>query len=288
MSMHLEHIVFSKQLFGAPLEESAVKLVAAGFTGFEIAVRSGENVEPERVAEDLPKLAGRLKQAGMNISMITTQITSAETPFAENVLKTAVALGIRRYRLGEWKYRGFGTLRQQRETVKAQLKEIAAMNRALGIGGVFQNHSHAFFGAVPADLDYALGDIPVDEIGIYYDPVHGVIEGGSSGWRMGLDLLAERIAALGVKDYLWLNDKSGYGGARLHSMRLAKLGTGNVPWNDIVGILCRIHFNGPCSFYGSGRAKNGQGPSMSIDDQIRMLADERQTFIEMFHAVEPQ
>lgn len=279
--MNLEQIVFSKQLYGAPLEESAVKLAAAGFSGFEVTVRTGENIEPERVADELPALAGKLKNTGMNIAMITTQINSPDAPFAEKILRTAASLGIRQYRLGEWRYEGFGTLRRQRDTVKAQLRDIAAMNRAVGIQGVFQNHSHKFFGAVPADLDYALGDLPPADIGVYYDPVHGVIEGGSSGWLMGLDILADRIAALGVKDFYWLNDKSGYAGARLHSMRLTKLGTGNVPWEDIVQILRRIQFDGPCSFYGSGRAKNGQGAAMSLDEQIQMLAGERRIFIEL-------
>ena len=180
-------------------------------------------------------------------------------------------------RLGEWRYQEFGTLRNMRGEVKAALKDLAALNREIGLQGLYQNHSFRFFGAVPADLDYALGDIPPTEIGVYFDPVHAVVEGGSLGWMMGMDILSERIAALGVKDYRWLDDKSGYAGAKRHSMQLCPLGTGNVPWEEIAVILKQIGFDGPVSFYGGGRAKNS-GQNLTCDERINQLGDELSWF----------
>lgn len=281
----MEKMVFSKNLTGAPLGETAARLAQAGLPALELTVRAGEAIEPARVAEELPALAENLRTAHSSIGMICTQITSIDAPHAEAVLRTAASLGVRSYRLGEWRYQGFGTLRKQRKEVQAQLLDLAAMNREIGIQGLYQNHSNPFFGAVPADLDFALDSIPPSEIGVYFDPVHAVIEGGSMGWMMGMDILSERIAALGVKDYRWLDSKDGYAGARRHSMRLCPLGTGNVPWAEIVKILRHIRFDGPVSFYGGGRAANSGNP-VSLDALIDQLDAEQRWLSDLFESEE--
>jgi sugar phosphate isomerase/epimerase len=281
----MNNMVFSKHLAGHPLEESAAQLAKAGLTGLELTVRPGEAVEPERVAEELPAMAGKLATAGSSIGMVCSNITSADNPQTETVLRTAASLGISCYRLGEWKYQGFGTLRQQREEMKAILKDLAAMNREIGIQGLYQNHSNIFFGAIPADLDYALDDIPPSEIGVYFDPVHAVIEGGSSGWRMSMDLISERIAALGAKDYYWLDGKEGYAGARRHSMRLCPIGIGNVPWAEIITILKGLNFDGPVSFYGSKWAADGS-PIKTVDELIIQLSEEKTNLTNLFQSNE--
>ena len=277
-------IVFSKHLAGRPLEESAKQLAGCGLNALELTVRPGEAVEPERAAEQLPAMAEKLDAVGSGIGMVCSNITSADSQ-AETVLRTAASLGISCYRLGEWKYKGFGTIRKQREEMKAVLKDLAAMNRDIGIQGLYQNHSHIFFGAMCADLDYALDDIPPSEIGVYFDPVHAVIEGGSSGWKMSLDLLSGRIAALGAKDYYWLDGKQGYAGARRHSMRLCPIDTGNVPWTEIVTILREINFNGPISLYGSKWDAN-DAPIKTVEQLLTLLPGEADKLNSLFQSDE--
>lgn len=281
----MRKMVFSKQLTGRPLDETAGRLAEMGLPELEITVRPKTAIEPGLVEEALPRLSAQLDSAGSGIGMISTHITSVSTPHAEQVLRTAAALGIRHYRLGDRRYEGFGTLRRQREEVKAELYDLAAMNREIGMTGLFHNHSNRCFGAVPADLDYALDDIAPAEIGIYFDPVHAVIEGGSAGWLMGLDLLSERIAALGVKDYHWLDSKDGYAGARRHSVQLCELGTGNVPWAEIAAILNQISFDGPVSFYGGGRAKHSN-EQLSLDGLIERLGKENEWLSDLMKSIE--
>lgn len=280
----MKHIVFSKFLAGRPLEESAKQLVKSGLAALELPVRPGEAVDPERAAEELPAMAEKLAAVDSGIGMVCSNITTVNNQ-TETVLRTAASLGIPCYRLGEWKYQGFGTIRKQREEMKAVLKDLAAMNREIGIQGLYQNHSNIFFGAIPADLDYALDDIPPSEIGVYFDPVHAVIEGGSSGWRMSMDLIADRIAALGAKDYYWLDGKEGYAGARRHSMRLCPIGTGNVPWNEVVTNLRKINFDGPISFYGSKWDADGN-PIKSVDSLLTLLSAEAAKLQNLFQSDE--
>jgi sugar phosphate isomerase/epimerase len=94
----------------------------------------------------------------------------------------------------------------------------------------------------------------------YLDPAHALIEGGGSAWRMGMDLLDDRIGMLAVKDFRWVDGKHRYGGGRRHSVEFCPLEQGNTPWPEVLGILREIGFDGPVSFH-----SEYQGPH-SYDD----------------------
>src|SRR3954468_11411877 len=96
--------IFSKHLQFLQGEELAKATAAIGFDGVDLAVRKGGHVEPAAVARDLPALVSILRKNGLEVPMITTDIADAETPFAEDLLKAASALGIRYYRFGAFKW----------------------------------------------------------------------------------------------------------------------------------------------------------------------------------------
>src|SRR5580658_9527426 len=48
-----------------------------GFAGIDLTVRAKGHVLPERVAEDLPRAVDALRKAGLEVPMITTDLTSA-------------------------------------------------------------------------------------------------------------------------------------------------------------------------------------------------------------------
>lgn len=69
-------MIFSKQLEWITNYNELCELVAEiGFNGIELTVRPGGYVLPERVEEDLPKVAEAAKNAGIEITMISTRIT---------------------------------------------------------------------------------------------------------------------------------------------------------------------------------------------------------------------
>src|SRR3982074_2017906 len=65
--------------------------------------------------------------------------TTSAWPRTEDILRTAKKLGVGFYRLG-FIDRQSDVARQISE-IKAQLKDLAAMNKQIGIGGLLQNHS---------------------------------------------------------------------------------------------------------------------------------------------------
>ncbi|MDB5326173.1 MAG: sugar phosphate isomerase/epimerase [Phycisphaerales bacterium] len=263
--------MFSKHLQGIPLEQAAGWVREIGITSLDLTVRRGGHVEPERVEEDLPRVAEQLTAAGLRIAMITTEICDVNEPATESILKTAAALGISHYKVGYFRYAGFGTLRAQRAEVAAKLKELGDLSVSLGVVGGYHNHSDDFFGANLADLDDALQYVDPRGIGVYFDPAHATIEGGSRGWLMALDRIAPRLVMLAVKDFRWVEGKHRSGGGRRHSAEWCPLAEGNTPWPEVLTVLKQANFNGPISFHSEYQGKNSFR-NLSVPEVVQQTA----------------
>ena len=93
-------VYFSKHLQWLNWEQMAETAKELGFDGLDVTVRKGGHVEPERVQEDLPKVAKIVREAGLIIPMITAGIVDVNSPDAEAIISTASEVGISRYRWG--------------------------------------------------------------------------------------------------------------------------------------------------------------------------------------------
>ena len=100
----LKVAIFSKHLHFLQGDELAKSAAEIGFDGLDLTVRKGGHVEPERVRQELPGLVATIRRHGLEVPMVTTDIADAETPFAEDIVRTAAELGIRHYRFGAFKY----------------------------------------------------------------------------------------------------------------------------------------------------------------------------------------
>src|SRR5208337_4695722 len=85
---------FSKHLQWLNWEQMAETAAELGFDGIDLTVREGGHVLPERVKEDLPKVAGIVRKAGLDIPMITAGIVDIHSPHAEDIIRTASEVGI--------------------------------------------------------------------------------------------------------------------------------------------------------------------------------------------------
>ncbi len=264
-------MMFSKHLQGIPLEEAAERVREAGITALDLTVRPGGHVEPAVARDALPAVVELLARFDMRIGMITTNILDATEPHTHDILTTAAALGIRHYKLGYYRYKGFGTLRAQRSEIIARLRDLVALNIELGIHAGFHNHPDDFFGASVWDIDHVLTGLDPRAIGVYFDPSQATIEGGSGGWLMGLDLVQERLTMLAVKDYRWADGKHRYAGARRHSIEVVPLSLGNTPWPQVIAILNSIDFHGPISFHAEYQGAFSW-QDLSVSEVIRQTA----------------
>jgi sugar phosphate isomerase/epimerase len=199
--------------------------------------------------------------------MITTNITDASDPATRPILETAASLDIRYVKLGYWEYAGFGTLARLREDVRGKVKDLAAICGEIGITAGFHNHSDAYLGASLWDIEHVIRHTPPAAMGLYFDPAHATIEGGSAGWEQGMDLLANRIVMLAVKDFRWVEGKHRYAGGRRQSVEFCPLADGNTPWPAVMQRLRRIGFDGPISFHSEYQGSHSFA-DLSVDEVI--------------------
>lgn len=202
-------IGFSKPFQKASPERTAEIVTEIGWDGIELPVRTKGQIEPERVEEELPKLVEALKKKGKIVGMLTTDIIGPATPHTEKVLRTAKALGITRYRCGFTKYNLDQPIKEQLDALKPQLRDLAAMNKDLGLRGGWQNHSGAtYVGCAVWDIFELVRDLDPNALGICYDIAHSTIEGGLS-WPLEARLMLPWYVCVYVKDFSWVPGKKG-------------------------------------------------------------------------------
>jgi len=202
-------LVFSKAFQHLDYAATADLVAEVGWDGLECPVRRGGQVVPERVEDDLPKLVAALKKCQRDLAIITTDIRSATDPFTERVLRAAGRLGIRRYRLGPMRYREDRPLPDQFREVRAQLRDLAALNKELGLTACFQNHSgRDTMGAPVWDIYEMIQGLDPRQVGACFDLGHATVEGGYA-WPLHARLMEPSIQAVYVKDFVW--KKSGPG-----------------------------------------------------------------------------
>ena len=142
-------IAFSKPFVQLNFDDTADLVADVGWDGIEIPVRKAStHIQPERVEDDLPKMIEALKKRGREAAMITTDIVGVDAS-AELILRTAAKLGIRKYRLGPIRYVASKSIPQQIAEIKPRIRDLAQLNKTLGIQGGIQNHSGADYFAAP-------------------------------------------------------------------------------------------------------------------------------------------
>jgi len=195
-------VVFSKvyQTLALNFEDAAAVTAEAGLDGIDCPLRPQGEVLPERATEDLPRYAEALRKRNLQLPLLTTAITSVASPQAEEILRTAKRLGVQFYRLG-FMERQSDVAKQLRE-VKSQLKELAALNKQIGIGGLVQNHSpsgHTYLGGNVGELHEIVREFDPAEIGVAFDIGHALIVHGDD-WRSLFERIKSHLKIAYVKD----------------------------------------------------------------------------------------
>src|SRR5207244_12749299 len=128
-----------------------------GLDGIDCPVRPGGQVLPERATDDLPHYAEALHKHARKLLLLTTAILNPTSAHAETILHLAQQFGVKFYRLGYWSYKHFPSREKIVTEARAQLKDLAALNKQYGVCGLYQNHSgRDNFGATLSDLREAL------------------------------------------------------------------------------------------------------------------------------------
>ncbi|MBP6782258.1 MAG: sugar phosphate isomerase/epimerase [Verrucomicrobiales bacterium] len=207
-----EFCTFTKPLQHLSYPEMAKIIAGMGFDGIESAVRPKGHVVPERVEEDLPKMVEALKAEKLNLTIITSAINEvSDEQFTEKLLRTAAALGVKRFRMGYYKYDLNKPIRAQLDDFRPKLKDLVALSRELGIKPVYQNHSGKdYFGGPIWDLAEVFEDFSPNDIGVAFDIGHATVE-GAKAWPLNFATIRSYIDTIYVKEPSWKDNQLGWG-----------------------------------------------------------------------------
>ncbi|MBA4107088.1 MAG: hypothetical protein C0485_15190 [Pirellula sp.] len=203
----IQFCAFEKFLQDLSHDELADELAELGFNGVEVTARHGGRITADRAEEQLPALVDALAKRNLEITVLTTEVNRADDPTNEKLLATAAKLGVKRYRLGWFKYDDNRPIPAQLADFRKQLLDLAALNRDLGVTGLWQNHCGSeYVGATIWDLHQLIHDVPKAEIASAFDIRHATVEAGRS-WPRLYQLIKPHIGALYVKDFVWADDR---------------------------------------------------------------------------------
>ena len=241
--------MFSKMVQSLSVREAAAAMKKIGFDGVDLTVREPGHVLPDKVKTDLPKAVDEIKGEGLEVGMLTTAITGADEPNAEDIFATAQAFGIDRLKLGYWKYEGFGGLLKQVDAVRRDLDGIEKLSEKFGVIPCIHIHSGDFMSANAAVVYLMLQGRDPKRMGAYIDPGHMTVEGGRSCWKMGIDILSDYIQITSVKDFGWFWKPENVCDKKAWKYMLVPLDMGIVQWPEVVACLRQINFDGVISLH---------------------------------------
>jgi len=263
----LKVAIFSKHLKfleGADLARSAAEI---GFDAVDLAVRKGGHVEPARVKQELPQLVSIIRQHVLEVPMLTTDIVDADSPYAENILRSMTELGIHHYRWGGFRYAAGGSLASQIQALKPRVAKLASLNSRYRACAMYHTHSGVgLVGASIWDLYVLLKDFDPNAVAVNYDIGHATVEGGFGGWINSLRITGPHLRGVSVKDFVWISDGPGN-----WKPQWMPLGKGMVHIQQFFTMIADSHFSGPLQLhfeYPLSGAESGQAKLTGSREEV--------------------
>jgi len=195
--------IFEKVFEALNYEELADVVARTGADGIEATIRANGHIKPAVAADEVAKMNEALRQRGRRIIIAATDVRRADDPESERLLRVLKANGVTHYRLGHYQYDLGKPMPEQVANYAAQAKDVAAMNKSIGIQGLYQNHSGGrYLGALAWDAVWMLKGIDADALGLALDTRHLLKDTGSS-WKTAVAACKPHIRSIYVKDGIW-------------------------------------------------------------------------------------
>lgn len=245
----MQYILFTDNLADLSMAEACAGAKKAGFDGLDLTLRPGGHVKPENAEAGLAQAKRIADDQGITIPMATTAITESTSPHAEAIFASAATQGIRRLKLGYWRYEPFGTLVAQIDDTKRKLEGLIKLGQKHQVMPCIHCHSGRFVASGGAQVYLILKDFAPAQAGAYVDPMHMSVEGGLSGWEMGLDLLGPWVALVGIKNFRWLStDRDAHGQQRFRP-EYTPLADGQAPLPEFMAYVRHLRYDGIVSLH---------------------------------------
>jgi L-ribulose-5-phosphate 3-epimerase len=277
--------LFSKPVPQLNWRELAQSCKNAGFDGIDLTVRRGGHVLPERAATDLPKAVAAIRDAGLKVPMITTELLSADDPTAEPIMSAASKLSIPYLKPGYYHYLGPGyygskfihyrfiPVLKALEGAGRKFRGLVALAKKHGIQVGYHNHPY-YVGAAIWDMFRVIEPLDPRWCGFYFDLCQATMDGGVSGWKIAADLVIPRLKMVAAKDFVWKEV-----GPHQWLAETCPMGQGMSHWREFARSLAQANFHGPVSLqeeYAIPGAADNQGIALSRVAVPRVMAAAKQ------------
>lgn len=234
--------VFSKlfQELNLDFPGSALLASEAGVDGIDCPVRPGGQILPENAAAQLPEYSAELRKHSLKMLLLTTGILSPESPHAEAILRAGRKEGVTLYRLGSVHRKSNAQLtRQTFAEVRQQLRDLAAMNKEIGVTALVQNHSPSgdtvYLGGDLQEMRDLVLELNPDQVGVAFDIGHALIVHGDD-WVTHFEALKSHLKVVYVKD---CRKTGGF----------VKFGDGDIAGSDFFKHVKQIDYQAPISLH---------------------------------------
>jgi len=223
-------------------DEVAMAAKQMGYDGVDVNVRANGqgHILPDRVAQDLPPFVAAIRKHGLEVSAITPSIADADTPYAEDILRTAAKLGIRYYWWGTFRYSANKPIMQQLDDLKPRVAKLAALNKKYGMTAMYHTYAGNAIGTPIWDFLYVLKEFDPALVGFHYDLGHMTREGANGLWATNLRAAGAYVKGISVKDFIWVKGNEGR-----WRTEWVPLGEGLVQLDQFAAILKEMQFSGP-------------------------------------------
>ncbi|HMO25101.1 MAG TPA: sugar phosphate isomerase/epimerase [Tepidisphaeraceae bacterium] len=269
--------VFAKHLQAWSLERCCERVREAGFDGLDLTVRPGGYVEPgPSLGARLADAVGIVRSHGLTVPLITTGLIRADDPAAPTTIAAATELGIPEIKLHYWPWAPDQPFDAAVDDARRQLAGLAQHVRGGKTRLNLHNHSDRYVTHAAHAVRRLVDDHDPRTVGVYLDPAHLTLEGGLAGWRSAIDLLADRITMVAVKDFRWIDvdpDRS-----RPQERRWVPVGSGNVRWTDVLALLGHQGFHGTFSIHGEYQGR-WSWRDLDVNAVFQQCIDDRRTLL---------
>ncbi len=234
-------IIFSKHLQNLNWDDLAIACKDCGLDGVDLTVRDGGHVVPERAEVDLPKVVEIFNKHNLEVVILTTRLLAPESPYAENIIKTAGQLKIPYIRIGYHQYNEKTDITEQITQVKKDLEGLTRLAEKYNVTLGYHNHSGLNNVGGPIwDLVSIFKEINSPHLGSNFDLGHVKAEGFGGAWKAHTLSMLPWIRMVAVKDFIVEN----------HKVIWVPLGKGCVPVKEMLDIIIKKgNFKGPISIH---------------------------------------
>ncbi|NKB68631.1 MAG: TIM barrel protein [Candidatus Latescibacteria bacterium] len=281
-------IVLNSKFF-AELEPAQLgeKVLALGYEGIDLCVRPGHPVHPGNVEAALPPAVEIWRRQGLSCPLVSAPVTFNDPALPEAVAmyRACAQAGVPAVKIGYWMYEAGTDYGQRLAQAQQQLGGFAELSRQYGVRTCCHTHSGPCLGSNCAGVAQLVQPFDPALVGVYPDFGHMALDG--EDLAMGLAMVADRLAVVGIKDGFHAPQQEG--GQPGYVPMLTHVGGGSVDWRRALGLLRQMGYQGALAVHteyqfaediirqvGYADKKPGELEKLAVQDAVylrRVLAE---------------